>query len=207
MSRAGPCTIGHMTLVPQSANLPLTAWQNFYVIVGSSGGALVGVQFYVIALIASTRRYATAESIGAFGTPTVFHFGFALTVAAILCAPWPSLAGPSVALASCGLGGVAYAAVVFRRARRQTVYQPEPEDWLWYAVLPCGTYAALAIAALLLRTITQVALFVIAGATLALVFIGIHNAWDTVTYIVAGPQSDGTKPEPRMEGHERERTP
>src|SRR4051794_20195244 len=111
----------------------VSAWQNFYVIVGSSGGALIGIQFVVIALIASTRKHADPESIGAFGTPTVAHFGAALTVSAIMSAPWPSLLAASVALAACGVGGLAYATVVVRRARRQRGYRPVAEDWLWYA--------------------------------------------------------------------------
>ncbi len=47
----------------------LTAWQSFYVIVGSSGAALIGVQFVVITLIAGMRRRTTAESIGALPRP------------------------------------------------------------------------------------------------------------------------------------------
>jgi hypothetical protein len=38
--------------------------------------------------------------------------------------------------------------------------------------------------ALLLRPTTRPLLFVIGGAALLLVFIGVHNAWDTVTYVV-----------------------
>jgi len=33
----------------------LSAWDTFYVIVGSSGGALIGLQFVVITLIADSR--------------------------------------------------------------------------------------------------------------------------------------------------------
>ena len=39
---------------------PLTQWESFYVIVGSSAGALTGLQFVVIALIAE------AEAAGIF---------------------------------------------------------------------------------------------------------------------------------------------
>lgn len=60
-------------------------------------------------------------------------------------------------------------------------------------ILPSGAYIALTLAALFLRASTHVALFVIGGAALALLFIGIHNAWDTVTYIVVG-ESDAGRP-------------
>jgi hypothetical protein len=43
-----------------------SAWENFYVIVGSSGAALIGMQFVVIALIANRRALASAEAIHAF---------------------------------------------------------------------------------------------------------------------------------------------
>jgi hypothetical protein len=72
---------------------------------------------------------------------------------------------------------------VLRRARRQTDYQPVLEDWLFHTDLPLVSYTALVIAALLLPGQETPALFVIAAATLLLLFIGIHNAWDNVTYI------------------------
>src|SRR5882672_2529958 len=175
---------------------PVTSWQNFYVIVGSSGAALIGIQFVVIALIANMRHLATADSIRAFGTPTVVHLGEALVVSALMSAPWTSLSRASIALATCSLGGLGYATLAIHRARRQTTYKPVWEDWIWYAVLPCSAYAALAVAALLLRTTTQAALFVIGAAALGLLLIGIHNAWDTVTHVVlTGAHADGTKKE------------
>ena len=62
--------------------------------------------------------------------------------------------------------------------------------------MPGGLYAARALAALLLRTTTQLALFGIGGAALGLLLLGIHNAWDTVAYIVVGgSRGDATKTE------------
>jgi hypothetical protein len=176
-------------------NPALSAWLSFYVIVGSASAALIGVQFVVIALIANMRRPTTPETISAFGTPTLVHLGGALLVSALMSAPWPSLLPASVALAMCGLGGLGYGAIVIHRARRQTTYRPVGEDWLWHAILPCSMYGALALAALSLRAATQVALFVVGGAAFVLLLIGIHNAWDTVTYMVVGAQAAATKPE------------
>lgn len=144
----------------------------------------------MIALIAGRRKLiTTADSISAFATPTVVHLGGALVVSALMSAPWPSLLGASIALAMCGLGGLGYATVVLHRARRQTDYKPEWEDWVWYAVLPCA-YAALAVGALLLRSTTHTAVFVIGAAALGLLLIGIHNAWDTVTHVVVASARD-----------------
>jgi len=173
----------------------LALWQSFYVIVGSSGAALIGIQFVVIALVADMGKITTTtDAISAFASPTVVHLGGALVVSALMSAPWPSLQGASITLAVCGLGGLGYAGSVLRRARRQTAYKPVWEDWVWYAVLPCTAYAGVAAGAVLLRTSTQASLFVIAAAALGLLLIGIHNAWDTVTYVVvARVQEDPTK--------------
>ena len=76
-----------------------------------------------------------------------------------------------------------YVAIVARRARRQTDYEPVQEDWLWHTVFPLVSYTALVVAAFLLPGIPAPSLFVIGAATVLLLFIGIHNAWDNVTYI------------------------
>ena len=54
--------------------LELTEWNSFYVIVGSSAGALIGLQFVVLTLIAERPRSGTAEAGAAFATPSVVHF-------------------------------------------------------------------------------------------------------------------------------------
>ena len=162
----------------------LTTWQNFYVIIGSSAGALTGLMFVVITLIARSRMRRSSEPIAAFSTPNVVHFCAALLVAAILCAPWQALWNASLLLGLSGLGGMIYVVIVLRRARRQTDYQPVLEDWLWHTVFPLVSYTALVVAAILLPGTPALALFVTGAATLLLLFIGIHNAWDNVTYIV-----------------------
>jgi len=68
--------------------------------------------------------------------------------------------------------------------RVQTAYQPVFEDWLFHALLPLAAYAMLATAALATRNHIRVALWGVAAAALLLLFIGIHNAWDAVTYHV-----------------------
>jgi hypothetical protein len=161
----------------------LAGWESFYVIVGSSGAALIGLQFVVIVLIAESHIRSTHETIGAFGTPTVMHFAAALLISAIMSAPWSSLGGVRIPLLLVGLAGLTISVNAVRRARSQTGYTPVFEDWLFHTILPLAAYAVLFIASLLLTLHVTGAMFVIAGMALLLLLVGIHNAWDTVTYI------------------------
>jgi hypothetical protein len=87
------------------------------------------------------------------------------------------------AVGVCGAAGVVYALIVLHRARRQTAYKPVLEDWLWHTVFPIVAYTTIVIACALVTKAPEHALFAVAAAVLSLVLIGIHNAWDTVTYL------------------------
>jgi hypothetical protein len=164
----------------------LKAWETFYVIVGSASGALTGLQFVVMTLIAEAGPMrGRKEAIAAFGTPNVVHFCAGLLVASILSAPWRGLLYAGLGVAGCGTLGVIYSAVVIRRARRQRAYEPVFEDWLWHTILPLLAYAVLFVTGVMLEWSSTDVLFVLGAAVLLLVFIGIHNAWDTVTYMTA----------------------
>jgi hypothetical protein len=73
---------------------------------------------------------------------------------------------------------------VARRMREQVAYTPEFEDWLFRLVLPSAAYLTLAGSASAVRLNVGDALFAVGAAALLLLFIGIHNAWDAVTYHV-----------------------
>ncbi len=167
----------------EAAGSPFSDWENFYVIVGSSAAALTGLQFVVIALIAESSAKTGGRAIAAFGTPTVVHFCAALLASAIVSAPWRGLSSPALFIGSLGVAGVLYALVVTRRAGQQTAYKPVFEDWLWHSILPFCSYGLMTVAAFVLRHDPERALFLVGGGALLLLFIGIHNAWDTVTFI------------------------
>ncbi len=99
----------------------LSGWENFYVIVGSSAGALIGLQFVGLALIAE-KPPRRAEEAGAFSTPSVVHFGVVLLLSAIVSAPWTAIVVVAIVLGVVGVSGFFYEVVVARRMRAQTRY-------------------------------------------------------------------------------------
>lgn len=162
----------------------LSEWESFYVIVGSSAGALTGLQFVVMALVSDIGRRATEDTIGAFASPNIVHFCIVLLLSAVLSAPWPDLVDAAWILAPVGIGGLIYTTLVTLRARRQEGYTPVMEDWIFHIILPYVSYALLLIGAAILTSSHVVALFMFAAMALLLMFVGIHNAWDTATYLV-----------------------
>src|SRR5215510_4161764 len=123
----------------------LAHWDSFYVIVGSSAGALIGLQFVVLTLIAERPAVRIAEAGAAFATPSVVHFGVVLLVSAVMSAPWHAIGAVAVFWGLVGLGGLVYATVVARRMKSQTLYKPVFEDWAFHVLLPLAAYAALAV--------------------------------------------------------------
>ena len=181
----------------QAVASPLPAWANFYVIIGSASAALTGLQFVVIVLSAEMNALGSGSATRAFATPTIVHFCAVLFISTLLNAPWPALSGPALALGACGVAGFVYTVLVVRHARRQTDYVPVLEDWIWHAALPPIAYAALLLAAVFLAGAAVPSLFVVGGAALLLLFVGIHNAWDSVVYIALQRRQRPEKKEER----------
>jgi hypothetical protein len=163
--------------------VPIAKWQNFYVIIGSAAGALTGLQFVVLTLIAQSRAAAGAREIRAFGTPTVIHFCTALLVSALMVAPLPLPAAFGVCLGVCGALGVIYSLGSFWHAWKAD-YNPDLEDWVWYTALPLIAHLTLLTAGVLLCRNAEWSLYIVPADTLLFLLVGIHNSWDTITYIV-----------------------
>jgi hypothetical protein len=108
--------------------LPLSLWSNFYVIAGSSAGALTGLMFVVITLVVGRRHEIELRGLNTFTTPIVVQFTLVLLVSALLSVSWKSLALPAVLLGLASLGGLGYAALVVWRLHHLLTYQPEWDD-------------------------------------------------------------------------------
>ena len=170
----------------QVTGLPfISNWQNFYVIIGTASATVTGLMFVVTTLIAGIeKREATLTAgVSAFITPTIVHFCTVLLITMVLSAPWPIFSAVTIILVLLGLLSLAYLIPVTRRMRVMPEYQTPLKDWLWYIIFPAITYIALITAAILLLTSPQLALYLISAVMAALLFIGIHNAWDLVIFL------------------------
>lgn len=170
----------------QDAGLSLLAgWQNFYVIIGAAAATLTGLMFVATTLIGGMRTEAASMRAGfeAFATPILVQFSISLLVAVILSAPWGALWQAGLLLVLTGLGGVALIVIALRWGRRQPRYEASRADWIWYRSAPVLAYLALIVAGIVLPASPAPALFVIGGATALLVFVGIRNAWDSISYL------------------------
>jgi len=171
----------------------LSAWESFYVIVGSSAGALIGLRFVVLTLISERPHAQMEEASAAFATPSVVHFGVVLFLCAIGSMPWHTTTALAAIWGTVGVVGLVYTLIVVRRMRSQKAYRPVLEDWLFHAVLPLAAYLVLLVAALIGTRAARQALFLVGAAALAYLFVGIHNAWDAVTWHVFTQRKRGGK--------------
>ncbi|HZQ42940.1 MAG TPA: hypothetical protein VFA99_06790 [Acidobacteriaceae bacterium] len=167
----------------------LSPWQNFYVIVGSAAGALIGLQFVVMALMANMPVMENeSQAVSAFSTPSVVNFGVVLALAAVEVMPWRRLMPVSILWAVSGILGIIYTAITARRfqtqSQTQSAYTPVLVDWVYRIILPFLGYSCLGAAALVARSHPTGALFEVAAVILLLLFIGIHDAWDNATFLV-----------------------
>ena len=164
----------------------LEGWENFYIIVGSSAGALIGLMFVVIALMADMPLTSgNLEAGNVFTTPSVIHFSVVLFLSAIISIPWGGTEIIGIFWGIVGICGLLYLIIVVRRLRGQTFYQPVFEDWLFHVLLPLAAYLLMATAAGVAHAHERTALFCVGAASLILLFVGIHNAWDLVTHMVS----------------------
>ena len=162
----------------------LTEWEAFYLIVGGAAGALIGLQFVVMTLVAESPPMRVHDAGKAFSTPTVVHFAAALLLAALAMAPWHGTSLIGALWGAVGGAGTVYQLIVGRRMRGQEAYRPVIEDWLCHLVLPLLGYLGLIAAAILVSGHRHEALYAAGAAALLLLFIGIHNSWDAISFHV-----------------------
>lgn len=171
----------------------LSAWSSFYIMTGSSAAALTGLMFVVITITAGDRSgNRSSDGISTYSTPTVMHFCAAFLVSALLVAPWHSVVYPAIALGLGGLYGLIYVARITYRAAHLLGYTPDLEDRTWYSIVPFLAYGVIFGGAVALPMLAGKGLFAVGVGVVLLIFLGIRNAWDVVTFLaVRGGDAGG----------------
>ncbi len=170
-------------------------WHDFYILVGSAAGALIGLLFIVVTLTAGTDRERALRGSSLYMTPAVVQFATVLLISAVAAAPIDTNSARFLLLVL-GLATSLYSAVNVVRMFTAKDFQPSHwSDPIWYAVIPLVSYLALVGADVL--GWSSPAHWPFAVGTMAVVFLlcGIRNAWDLITWIAPGRPEPTPPPE------------
>ena len=169
-------------------------WDNFYYLIGSASGGLIGLMFVVVTLTSGRDRPTMLRAAGLYLTPTVAHFAVVLSTSAVAMAPGlpPPLRGAVFGLVL--LIGLFYAArACLGIARPRLGVEPSHGSDFWcYGAAPTAIYAGLVtVVGLTFWLRAAWAPTAMAGLMLALLLISIRNAWDLITWIAPTRPSKG----------------
>jgi hypothetical protein len=164
----------------------LAEWRDFYVMIGTASGAIIGAAFIVITLVSSLEK----RSLGMRGfiTPIAVHLGSALIGSAILMVPTLTPMSLAILLGAGGVGGAVYSIIA---AMRIWHMQLDADDRLFYIILPIMAYAAMATAAIMVCTHDEPTFETLAVALVALLVIGMRNAWDMASFVIMRGDGQG----------------
>ena len=160
-------------------------WENFYLLIGSAAGALIGLLFVVVTLTSNIERERALNASRLFMTPTVVMFATVLVVGAIATAPRLSRAAQEALIGAVAIAGLVYgsgiALELFKRRRADpTMHWTDP---VCYGVMPAAWFGALALTDALALAWPDLSAYAIGAVTVAMLLTGIRNAWDLITWI------------------------
>src|SRR6266478_9483526 len=97
----------------------LHGWENFFYLIGSAAGALIGIMFIVITLTAGHEPRRVSRGAPVYVTPIVFHFSVVLVVSAIAEVTGLVLPAMAVLLGASAIAGLAYSTLTTIRLCRK----------------------------------------------------------------------------------------
>jgi hypothetical protein len=166
-------------------------WQTFYQMTGEAAATLTGLLFVIISLVAGREGSVNSNGARLFTSPIVFHLTSVLVISGLALAPCNTPTAPIMLIIVWTLGAFAYAT----RNLIGILRMSETSHWsdLWfYGVAPFAAYAVLGVADVGALAHWPYAIYIVALSLLALLLLGIRNAWDLATFLAprrSGPQN------------------
>lgn len=160
----------------------LGAWHDFYVVLGTASGGLIGAMFVVASIGSGFLTKERAKEVRIFLTPSIVHLTTVLLGCALALVPSLEPGSLTLLFGLTCLGGLIYSGRIGLQITRHGV---ERSDRFWYAAAPMIGYATIGIAVLLLLLHRSRGPETLATGLAALLLAGIRNAWDLILFLVA----------------------
>jgi hypothetical protein len=159
-------------------------WQDFYLLIGSSAGALIGLMFVVTTLTVGRDIRTIERGQRLYTSPVVWHFGAILLLSGAAMAPdvhaWAyGLLAGVIAL----VGMVASLRIAIGILGSDSRLTAGWFDICWYGVAPMVLYGLLAAVSVAIVMRLPWSAMALAATLMALLLTSIHNAWDLVTWL------------------------
>jgi hypothetical protein len=171
-----------------------TGWDNFYFLIGSAAGGLIGLLFVVATLTTGFERSQALRGASVYMTPTAVHFAAVLCMSAVALAPGLPTSAKTAIFGLIGLVGFANAV---RACVGITTYRP-PRGRRIGRMSGCmasfrrRSISVSALPPLAIWARAEWAPHGLAALLLILLLVGIRNAWDLVTWIAPMRKVDTT---------------
>jgi hypothetical protein len=161
-------------------------WHDFYLLAGGAAATLTGLMFVAVGFGAGLVNDANASAVRAFIDPPLSHFLHVIVTACLLVMPTMT-ARVLGSLLFVGVGLRVVALVwIYRHfmAAHRAHGDMELSDWLIGIVFPVLAFIAILVAAAGFLLGHPAAFTLVAAGTLAVLVIGVRNAWELMLWLV-----------------------
>jgi hypothetical protein len=158
-------------------------WENYYLMIGSSAGALIGLMFVVVTLTAGRDPKELERGKKLYTSPIVWHLAVILVLSGAAAAPVMPVrlfAGIATGLGLLGTMLGIRSAIGISRFFSST---DRAFDAVWYGIAPAVVYVGLVAAGWGMFAGHPWAPAAVGADLMALLLVSIHAEWDLVTYL------------------------
>jgi len=157
-------------------------WQTFYQMTAEAAATLTGLVFVVVTLSSGRRAPINEGGVLLFTSPTVFQLTSVLVISALALIPEGETPPPVLLMIAWSVGGLIYA--ITRLVGIARIDEPSHWSDVWYyGVGPTVTHLGLAAANIAAFFRLPHSAYAVAICLLALLLLGIRNAWDLATFL------------------------